>query len=80
MKKKKQLNFHEGLSFNQAQVIVEGVNLSFRHFSNWLGGQTCPMVVRIDELGNRVMHLGVYEYDLIRYIKLKLFKVPTIWD
>lgn len=83
MKRKKvedRLDYHEGLSLNQAQIIIEGVGLNFKEFSDWMYGQTAPILVRKDEKGREITIPGIYEYDLIRYVRMQLFKEPTIWD
>lgn len=73
------LDYHEGLSANQVKVILRELDLDYRKFSEWMYGQTCPIIPRwvnggIKEVG------GVYEYDLFRWIENQKKGTPLIWD
>ena len=77
------LDYHEGLSANQIKVILVEFGLGDRieQFSEWMYGQTCPMVVRHNRESGKEERLGgVYEYDLFRWIENQKKGTPLIWD
>lgn len=74
------LNYHEGLSSNQVKLILREFNLDFGKFSEWMYGQTCPIVERWDNDGKRIALGGIYEYDLFRWIDNQKNGTPLIWD
>lgn len=76
----KPLNYHEGLSANQVNIILTEFGLKSDKFYTWMYGQTCPMVQRYDEHGNTMRILGIYEYDLFRWIENQKKGTPLIWD
>jgi hypothetical protein len=80
MKKKFELDYHEGLSANQVKVILHELGLEYSSFEKWLYGQTCPVISRYRAKGKSVETLGVYEYDLFRWIKNKTRGIPLMWD
>lgn len=45
----------------------------FRKFTNWMGGQTCS----IDEKTNELL---IYAWDVQRFVEMVRNKVPTYWD
>lgn len=75
-----QLNYHEGLSFNQVTIILCELGLDYNKFGEWLYGQTCPLVERWHRNGKRVTVTGVYEWDLFRWIANQKKGTPLIWD
>lgn len=77
------LDYHEGLSSNQVEIILRAFSLDNRldEFNEWMYGQTCPIVQRhnrhtgaIEETG------GIYEYDLFRWISHKKRGSLLLWD
>ncbi|MFW9922707.1 MAG: DUF58 domain-containing protein, partial [Candidatus Thorarchaeota archaeon] len=50
------------------------LGLDVDDFNDWMYGQTCPMVIRVNrETGKQECAVGVYEYDVFRYIDWKAF-------
>ncbi len=80
MKKHTRLDYHEGVSANQARIVLYELGLDFKDFSKWMFGQTCPLIPRYDSLGKVQQIGGVYEYDLARYIHWKLKGIKPVWD
>lgn len=74
------LDDHEGLSLNQVKIIIREFNLSYDEFSGWIGGQTCPVLIRPNEKGRAITLPGIFEYDLFRWIRNKKKGEPLIWD
>lgn len=71
--KAKRLDYHEGLSSNQVKVILRELGLEHKiaEFSNWMYGQTRPIIERYSDKGILKKEVGVYEYDLFRWISWK---------
>lgn len=80
--RKEVLDYHEGLSPNQVKIILCEFGLGDRidRFNEWMGGQTCPVVERWGDNGERVSVAGVYEYDLFRWIENQKKGTPLVWD
>lgn len=74
------LDYHEGLSANQAAIICSELRLDYTKFCGWMYGQTCPLLERQDRNGARVVIVGVYEYDLFRWIASQKTGVAPSWD
>lgn len=76
------LDYHEGLSPNQVQIILRefGLGERFNEFNEWMYGQTCPIILRFTIEGKDVKQTGVYEYDLFRWIESKKTGIAPIWD
>lgn len=74
------LDYHEGLSANQVKIILRELSLDFGKFSEWMYGQTCPLIQRYDESGKIREVGGIYEYDLFRWIENQKKGTPLIWD
>lgn len=77
------LDYHEGLSSNQVKVILRELCLDkqFKQFSEWMRGQTCPLLTRYSRnTGEQIQVGGVYEYDLFRWIENQKKGTPLIWD
>ena len=74
------LDYHEGLSANQVKIILRELNLDVDKFNDWMYGQTCPIVKRHNEKGEIEDLVGVYEYDLFRWIDNQKKGTPLIWD
>lgn len=80
-RRKEQLDYHEGLSSNQAKIVLRECGLDFREFNKWMGGQTCPIVPRHSrDTGEIIEKGGVYEYDLFRWIESKKRGTALLWD
>lgn len=79
---KETLDYHEGLSPNQVKIILREMGFAHRtdEFSDWLNGQTGPLLDRRDADGKLVQLGGVYEYDLFRWIWAQKNGTATIWD
>lgn len=85
MKKKKQTNivldYHEGLSINQVKIILKELNLNYSDFARWIVGQTCPLIYRQHKKSlKQELVIGIYEYDLFRWIKNQKHGTPLIFD
>lgn len=78
--KRQKLDYHEGLSANQCRIVIKELNLDFKKFSEWMNGQTCPIVTRHNDAGKTIQVTGVYEYDLFRWIENQKKGTPLIWD
>ena len=81
--RKENLNYHEGLSANQVKIILResGFGDYFNQFDQWMYGQTCPIVQRHNlNTGRLGQTVGVYEYDLFRWIKSQKTGIAPIWD
>jgi hypothetical protein len=79
----RQLDYHEGLSANQVKVILVEFGLGDRieQFSEWMFGQTCPVVQRHNRDSGKLEQTGgVYEYDLFRWVENQKKGTPLIWD
>lgn len=74
------LDYHEGLSANQVKIVLRELGLDSNKFNEWMFGQTCPLVLRHDEKGKTVQVVGIYEYDLFRWIENQKKGTPLIWD
>lgn len=77
------LDYHEGISSNQAKIILTELGLGKRidEFDEWMYGQTCPCIYRTDARSGKVSRVGgVYEYDLFRWIANQKKGAPLIWD
>lgn len=74
------LDYHEGLSVNQVKIILRELKLDERKFNEWMYGQTCPVIQRADRNGVWRQVLGIYEYDLFRWIENQKKGTPLIWD
>lgn len=78
------LDYHEGLSSNQVKIILIELGFNLKHiarFNEWMDGQTCKLVIRHNErTGKEERVIGVYEYDLFRWIESQRTKVPPVWD
>jgi hypothetical protein len=80
---KESLDYHEGLSANQVKIILAELGLTdkFKQFSEWMYGQTCPVIQRYSRLTGKTIETGgVYEYDLFRWIENQKKGTPLIWD
>ncbi len=82
---KKPLDYHEGLSINQVEIILTELGLSIDKFNEWIGGQTCPILIRHDpkRRNTELQHItipGIYEYDLFRWISNQKKGTALIWD
>lgn len=62
-------------TWSQVKTICELYKLDPKEFSNWMNGQTCPML-EVD--GKR--ELGYYGYDLFRWLNYKKEGKAIIWD
>lgn len=74
------LDYHEGLSPNQVKIICRELKLDNDKFSEWMFGQTCPIIQRYNDDGKLISVTGVYEYDLFRWISSQKTGVAPIWD
>lgn len=78
------LDYHEGLSVNQVKIILREFGFNDKHvveFSEWLVGQTCPIIQRHNRhTGVFGKTVGVFEYDLFRWIDAQKTGVPPVWD
>ena len=74
------LDYYEGLSENQVRIIISEVGLNYNKFAKWMYGQTCPMIYRTGRTGKLVERIGVYEYDLFRWIANQKARSPLIFD
>jgi hypothetical protein len=76
------LDYHEGLSINQVKIILceFGLGDKYKQFSEWMYGQTCPIIKRGGEYDVWKSVGGVYEYDLFRWIENQKKGTPLIWD
>lgn len=75
------LDYHEGLSNNQVKIILGELNLNFSEFSEWMYGQTCPIIPRHSrDTGEVIEKSGIYEYDLFRWIANKRKGTALVWD
>lgn len=78
------LDYHEGLSLNQVKIVLREFGFTddqFQQFSEWMGGQTCPFVQRDNRsTGKSYQAIGVYEYDLFRWIASQKKGTPLIFD
>lgn len=76
------LNYHEGLSANQVKIVLTEFGLGgyIDKFNYWMDGQTCPVISRRDRQGRLRRVVGVYEYDLFRWIESKRSGVAPVWD
>lgn len=76
------LDYHEGFSANQVKIILREIGLGnkLKQFNDFMYGQTCPIINRMDENGRSEQVGGVYEYDLFRWIANQKKGVPLIWD
>ena len=63
---------HVGFSKEECQVVLRYFNLPDVFFFNWMDGQTCPMLPN--------GKIGVYWYDLNRYIRWKVVGEKPIFD
>lgn len=82
-KLKRHLDYHEGLSANQVEIILRefGFGRNIKQFNKWMFGQTCPVLKRWSALANtEVQEAGVYEYDLFRWIASQKTGGAPIWD
>lgn len=80
---KEPLDYHEGLSANQVRIILRefGFGDKFHEFSEWMYGQTCPIIDRHNrDTGEQIQVGGVYEYDLFRWIDNQKKGTPLVWD
>ena len=62
------------LSEEQARELIQ--DRVWEHFTEWLGGQTCPGVK--DRQGRVVP--GIFRHDVERYLELLLHGKPTYFD
>lgn len=78
------LDYHEGLSYNQVKVILYEFGFDHKHlneFNGWMCGQTAPVVQRHNRRTGKVEQTGgIYEYDLFRWISSKKKGTPLIFD
>lgn len=77
------LDYHEGLSSNQVKIILRELGLGdkFKQFSEWMYGQTCPLVQRHNRHTGKLEQTGgIYEYDLFRWVENQKKGTPLIWD
>lgn len=76
------LDYHEGLSVNQVKIILRefGFGDKYDEFSEWMHGQTCPIIKRGGEYDIWKSVPGIYEYDLFRWIEAKKAKTEPVWD
>lgn len=76
------LDYHEGLSSNQVKIILRELGFSNRlkQFNDFMFGQTCPIINRMDKNGRSVEVGGIYEYDLFRWISSQKTGIEPIWD
>jgi hypothetical protein len=63
---------HTPFSFEEVCAVLRFFNLPVREFNEWISGQTCPICPN----GN----LGIYWYDLNRYIVWKKQGTEPIFD
>lgn len=89
MKKKRKaieanpLDYHEGLSENQVRIILHEFGFEEKEvneFSEWMHGQTCPMIPRTGHMGKTRIIGGIWEWDLFRWINHKRKGGPLVWD
>ena len=76
----KPLDYHEGLSANQVEIILTELGLNIDKFNEWMYGQTCPIIHRTNDAGVLAQVGGVYEYDLFRWIENQKKGAPLVWD
>lgn len=79
----KHLDYHEGLSANQVTIILRELGLGDRidRFNEWMHGQTCPIIARYKKDGTGIEKvIGIYEYDLFRWIENQKKGTPLVWD
>lgn len=76
------LDYHEGLSSNQVEIILRSHSLDhlIDEFNEWLYGQTSPIVIRYNKEGKEEKIVGVYEYDLFRWIESKRTGIAPVFD
>jgi len=80
---KTSLDYHEGLSANQVEIILReyGLGHLFHDFNGWMYGQTGPVIERHNrDTGKLEKAFGVYEYDLFRWIHASRSKTQPIFD
>lgn len=81
--KKQTLDYHEGLSLNQCRIILREFGLEgyWKEFLGWMAGQTMPMMERWSwKKKKRIGEVGVYEYDLFRFIAWKTKGTAPVFD
>jgi len=64
----------QALSDAQARELIQ--KRVWEHFTEWMGGQTCPGVK--DEQGRLVP--GIFRHDVERYLESLLQGKPTYFD
>lgn len=74
------LDYHEGLSANQVKILLAELGLDESKFSEWMHGQTSPLLVRKDDKGRDVLVCGYYEYDVFRWVANQRKGTPLIFD
>lgn len=74
------LDYHEGLSLNQVKIVLRELDFNFDEFAEWMYGQTCPTVPRYDRKGGLTKDMGIFEYDLFRWIESKKTGVAPVFD
>lgn len=80
-KNQETLDYHEGLSASQAKIICRELGLDYYRLVKWLDGQTCPIIPRTDEkTGDLKQVVGIYEYDIFRWIDNQKKDTPLVWD
>ena len=62
------------LSEKQARELIR--KRVWKHFTEWMGGQTCPGIK--DEQGRVVP--GIFRHDVERYLESLLHGKPTYFD
>jgi len=78
--KKLRLDYHEGLSWNQCQIVLKELKLDSKKFSKWMNGQTMSLIPRETKMGIIERIVGVYPYDLFRWVRNQKKGEPLIWD
>jgi len=64
----------DSLTAEEARALIQ--QRVWKHFAEWMGGQTCPGVK--DKQGRMV--LGVFRHDVERYFDSLLQGKPTYFD
>lgn len=78
MKKRKkdiEQDWEQNYTLSQVRTVLKIHGLDYKDFSDWIYGQTCPVIIE-----DGVAEAGVYGYDLWRYLQWKLEGKEPIWD
>jgi predicted DNA-binding transcriptional regulator AlpA len=66
---------NENMTWEKVKEVLHKNKLSVKHFTDWMNGQTCPIV---EVKGKK--QIGFYKYDVDRYIQWQLKGIEPIWD